>query len=397
MFRRSLLAIALMIGLLSVGCMRSAPEAPRPVAPQPAMPAAPQPDSPPAPVSSMISLVKEPWLTAPAYIGAFPQEVRITFSAPVDRGSVAAKLKERLKEFPYTVAWQGDQELTLNPEQGCAYLEISVAGALDARGNRLGEPENPTLNLGLPCEGSGYKVVTLPEGKPFPGFPQNGLAVDTDAASGRLLGRNGTIYFLVEAGQVRALAHTSETYWARFLADGSVLLGDGDRLRQVSPVGKAEHSVTLSGKVLAGALSPDGKQAILMLPPPSPDATAGFIRFDLTAWTASPVMVVSRPVTVAAAALSWPAGSDWVSVSSRGPAPWLLNPQTGDTKDAGSVPPVYSPDSRMALFADGRVVEMTTGKEVANITPLSYCPPPQPSLVGRVGDQLVAAFSDPCH
>jgi hypothetical protein len=41
-------------------------------------------------------------------------------------------------------------------------------------------------------------------------------------------------------------------------------------------------------------------------------------------------------------------------------------------------------------------VEVAAGKELVNVAPLSYCPPPLPWLIGSLGDQLIVAFADPC-
>jgi hypothetical protein len=167
-----------------------------------------------------------------------------------------------------------------------------------------------------------------------------------------------------------------------------VVLSDGTALRQVAPDGKELRRAVLPGKVLTGALSPDRKQAVLMLAAAGSGAGVGFVRFDLDTWMASPALPVTLPVD--GAMISWPAGADWVAVLPRDAEPWLLDPQTGSGRTAKGLIPLYSPDSRYALFAEGQVVE------VANITPFSYCPPPQPWLVGSLGDQLIAAFSDPC-
>ncbi len=310
--------------------------------------------TPNAPTGSTVTLVDEPWITAPASVSTFTNKVRLEFSAPVDRPSVEEHLKAELKAYPATFSWASDQALLVTVPGGCASFKIGAAGAKDARGAQLEPQHNPDLNMHMPCHGSGYTVVELPDGKPVAGFPQNGILVDTDPTRGRLLGRNGTVYFLVEGGKPRKLWNTVSSEWARFLPDGNVLLADEKVLRTVTPDGK---EVT----VAAGEAKPAGDATISA----APDGR----------W-----LVVFK------------AGK--VALGQQGSAHRVVMADLAETDRPVAF---WTPDSRHVLLPGGQVIEVDTGREVVSLAMFKTCGTVAPAGLGKVGATLVAAFVDNCH
>lgn len=439
MLRKPLIAALLLTSLFSAGCRSTAgapADSPDPVVvPAPAAPQSTDPpeqeDPPRSTVSSTVSIVDHPWITAPARISTFAKQVRLQFSAPVDRVSVETRLKERLQEYPHTFDWKSDQELILVTPQGCAHLPVGADGAKDAHGHELDAANNPVLDIHKPCHGTGYMVVSLPDGKALAGFPDGGIAVDTHPGTGRILGRNGTIYFLMEGGAVRALAHTDTPAWARFLPDGSVLLSDGSAVRLVDPDGTEKRKVELSAHVLTGALSPDGKEAVLLLRPSRANTTADVVRLNLSTWSAAPLQPVGRSVEFAT--LHWVPGAEMIRVMPERSADWMLNLKTGEAEDplelqiyspdgrwmvdgarrgiyatgSDAVIPLtdelthpyalWAPDSQHVLLSGGQVIDIQTGQEVFSLQTLRTCADLYPRLVGSTGSGLFAAYADSCH
>lgn len=447
--RNAIVATMLLISLISAGCAGKAAvpvDTPAPVqapatgAPQQGPAPAPEPTSPAADeaVSSTVSLVDEPWITAPASVSTFAKAVRLAFSGPVDRASVEARLKGAIKEFPYTVAWTNDQELLLNLQSGCAFFEVGANGAKDARGRALEAAKNPVLQLHMPCHGSGYSVIQLTDGKRAAGFPDNGILVDSHPATGRLLSRNGTIYFLIENGTLRPLTHTTATTWARFLPDGNVLLSDGSAVRVVSPDGKTVSQTALPARVLTGALSADGMEAVLLLASAEAGATAQAVRLSLNTLTVGEPVKLDRSVEMAT--VQWLPGTERVEVIPERTQHWQLDLKTGKTQPLTGEPvayspdgrwvvdinrggifaagdtsgaarvkvsetvggvihrlPLWAPDSRHVALPGGDVIDVETGKQIFSLKPLRTCAALTPILMGSTGSQLVLAYSDSCH
>jgi hypothetical protein len=375
-------------------------------------------------------VVDEPWLTAPGRVFTRSKEVRLLFSAPVDRASVEARLKETLTRSAYQTAWQSDQELVVTAKGGCSYFEVSAAGAKDARGRTLEPAQNPELQWRLPCHPGFYPLVGLPDGKAYPGFPTNAWMVDTHPASGRLLGSNGTIYFMLEGGTVRPFTHTAESQWAIFTADGNVLLADDRTVRLVAPDGKDLQQAGLAGAVIEGILSPDGKEAVLLV---NSNEQAGFQRLDLAAWTVTEWQALGRPV--AYAALNWVTGKQQVHVLWREGAPSLLDLTTGEVRPVSGSPRVsspdgrwvvdpnlgaivgpdarsvvltdamratvypyalWAPDSKHVLLPGGQVIAVETGLDLSLPESPHQCASPRPSGLGIVGADLVAQYVVDC-
>jgi hypothetical protein len=274
-------------------------------------------------------------------------------------------------------------------------------------------------------------LVLLPGGQVYPGFPDWGGMMDTDPAGGRLLGLNGTIYFLVEDGLVRHLARTVSSLWGRFTPDGNVLLADERSVRLVAPDGQDLKRVDIAGAVVNGILSPDGQEAVLLV---HADGKAGLQRLSLAGWTATAWQALDRPVE-SYGQLNWVAGQQQVKVLSQQGAPWLLDLTTGETRDVSGTPLIsspdgrwvvdpdigaiigtdgrsvplsagmqaakypyalWAPDSRHVLLPGGQVIDMETGSEFAQIKGME-CAAPQMLQLGKVGSELVAAYSVGCY
>jgi hypothetical protein len=445
MLRNALLTAALILSLAISGCTGKpatttpidppkAPE-PAPTAPTtpvettaPTTPATPQAPAGASPVSSTVSVPDEPWITAPASVSALPRSIQIKFSGPVDKASVEAQLKTIFMEYDLKHTWQDDQALDLNFNLGCANFKIGFAGAKDAQGKELDPALNPVLDLHMPCHGDGVVVVNL-SGKERPDIPIGTVILDTDPNSGWLLARNGTIFFLIasDSKTKKPLAHTSSGLFGRFLPDGKILLGDGNAVRVVSQHGEVQRTVELKERPVNGAISPDGKSAVVLL-------QQGAVHLNLTTWEVKSIN--DKAAFDRDARLNW--GGDTLLILPRqGKTHFTINLKTGDINFPTGVPQIYSPngqwvidpekggvfattgerifdltdkleagkdpyaiwapDSHHVFFPGGQVINITTGKEVAAFSNEFPACKPYPWGLGKAGADLIATYVVPCH
>lgn len=410
----------------------AAPEvSPSPVTPPPP---AIQPTGLPSPVSSEISFINYPWITAPARVFMYDGKLLLRFSAPVDRDSVAGRLK-------YKVEWRSDQEATVSI-LGCSYTEVTAAGALDAEGRELTPDLNPVLALRFPCHGGNLWFVRLPEGKLPTGWPDSGSVVDFDPVTGEVIGSVGWLLFRFDlaTGRTEKLAQLDQGVGFTKAAGRTILIVDKDGTRLIDWQNQVVRRFDVSGTLGTMVASPDSPEALLLLQGKAKEQYEA-VYLNLASGAAKQIGTISwadsRPEVM------WDRGTRTVQLSaswfSQGKnKPLLLNVDTGATTpnpapgkatspdgkwvavqappavypagQEGGAPlvalpdvpqvtrgsqPVWSPDSRYVLLSNGHLLEAVSWKQVANFDD-HQCGPFRPGEVWTFGGLIYATYIQDC-
>lgn len=441
-------AALVLFGLLSAGCGArqqnhpvQAPAAaqpePAPVAPKPEpAPANPTPSPPadtpkPSPVSSGISVVKYPWIKAPAEVSLFTGDLVIRFSGPVVRESVEKRLIT--EQNGAKVAWLSDTEATITVP-GCSFSQLSAAGARDAEGRELTTDLNPMLKLRYPCHGGGYTFLRLGQQKPVDGWPSEAPVLDIDTERGIGIGSLGGMLFryAFDTGKVEPLVKVNRPAMARFATDGAVLMAEPGMVRLVNLTGKVLREFAVLGSPGAMAVSPVGTEAMVFMR--TSEGLGMTYVFDLTTGTTRNLGQTHMQGDLLVAA--WRSGTREVAFMDQGKTLAVLHVDTGERvlpelpgeatspdgkwvarqKPAGlyaagtadpvvalaegrptdDTMPVWSPDSRYVLMTTGELVDLSARKVVADYY-WSGCGPVFPDRIWTMGEAVYLTFSRNCH
>lgn len=386
-------------------------------------------------------MVDYPWVEAPAAISLFAQDVLIRFSGPVDRDSVEERLRTASPQV--AVAWRSDTELVATFPY-CSGANVTVAGALDAAGRELTPAHNPSLELRLPCHGSAYHFVRLSDPQvAIPGWPGGSAGVlDVEPESGLLLGRLGTILFLLDpaTGEAKRLSTLQDSVVAGFLPGMRVAFFAGSEARILKLDGMVARGLSLGGTLVSGVIAPGGKEALLLTAVGAPAGPGVWkaVRVDLEAGTMKTLGSGNRPVDQMLPI--WVEGARevlFLPISPHlGQTDWSLHVDTGAVQDgtgSRSVPspdgiweavggavypaggttgepvlrwaepdeasellPVWSANSRLLFTPTGEVVDLSA-KMVVDQVEQTICGPHTPLNIWSAAPETYLAYVAPCH